>query len=130
MFLEIDNGNIYYETSEDILTTNKPILFVLPGGPGGDHSIYKFHSLDLEEFCCVIYHDPRACGKSNDFDPATATMDNYISDIESLRKHLNLTKISLLGTSYSELKSKKAYLNIYGREILKTMTMCVNLCVS
>lgn len=94
---------MYYETSEDIQKTTKPILFVLPGGPGGDHSIYKFHSLDLEDFCCVIYHDPRGCGKSQDFDLSTATMNNYINDIESLRKYLGINKISILGTSYGSM---------------------------
>ena len=36
MILNINGGKLYYETSEDIQTTNKPVLFVLPGGPGGD----------------------------------------------------------------------------------------------
>jgi len=103
MLLSVNNGNIYYETSENVQTTKKPVLFVLPGGPGGDHSIYKFHSLALEEFFCVVYHDPRGCGNSSDFDLTTATMDNYIHDVESLRKHLGVDKISILGTSYGSI---------------------------
>jgi len=103
MLVEIDGGKIYYEISEDILTTKKPILFVLPGGPGGDHSIYKVHSKELEESFCIVYHDPRGCGNSSDFDLSTATMENYINDIESLRKYLKLDNISILGTSYGSM---------------------------
>ncbi|MFZ2315765.1 MAG: alpha/beta hydrolase [Gammaproteobacteria bacterium] len=103
MIIDIDGGKIHYETSEDILTTKKPILFVLPGGPGGDHSIYKAHSIELEESFCIVYHDPRGCGNSSDFDLSSATMENYINDIESLREHLGLNKISILGTSYGSM---------------------------
>jgi proline iminopeptidase len=50
-----------------------------------------------------VYHDPRGCGKSQNFDFSSATMKNYIADIERLRKHLGLRKISLLGTSYGSM---------------------------
>lgn len=103
MFLEVDGGEIYYEISEDLSSTKKPVIFLLPGGPGGAHGIYKFHSLDLENFFCVVYHDPRCCGKSQNFDPSSATMKNYISDVENLRSHLKLNKIFMLGTSYGSM---------------------------
>lgn len=103
MILETDGGKIYYEISDEKFPINKPILFVLPGGPGGDHSIYKFHSLELENFCCVVYHDPRGCGKTSEFDSSSATMEHYIHDIERLRRHLCINKFSILGTSYGSM---------------------------
>jgi proline iminopeptidase len=103
MILNVDGGDIFYESSEDLFSTTKPVLFVLPGGPGGTHGIYKFHSLELETYFCVIYHDPRGCGNSKNFPAASAAMDNYIADIEKLRNHLGLQKISILGTSYGSM---------------------------
>lgn len=103
MILNIDGNDLYYEISEDLSSTTKPVLFVLPGGPGGAHGIYKFHSIELEDFFCIVYHDPRGCGKSQKFDVTSATMENYIEDIEVLRKHLEIEKISILGTSYGSM---------------------------
>lgn len=103
MYLTLSGGRIYYELSEDINNTKKPVLMLLPGGPGGDHAVYKNHSRDLESVFCLIYYDPRCCGRSDNFDVNTATMVNYIDDINSLRVHLNLTKFSILGTSYGAM---------------------------
>lgn len=103
MKLKVNGGEIYYEISEDLSTTAKPILFVLPGGPGGSHGIYKFHSIELQDFFCIVYHDPRGCGESQNFSTASATIDNYIEDIEHLRRHLGLNNISMLGTSYGSM---------------------------
>jgi hypothetical protein len=66
MFLEVDGGEIYYEISEDLSSTKKPVLFVLPGGPGGAHSIYKFNCFKLEEvkLFCMLHYSARNQSKT------------------------------------------------------------------
>ncbi|CAM3051763.1 alpha/beta hydrolase [Legionella steigerwaltii] len=79
-----------------------PYVFMLPGGPGANHSHYK----DYECLCTtgnMVFIDPRGCGLSDKQEPSSYTMDNYIQDIEEIRKHLDLEKIVLLGKSYGAM---------------------------
>jgi len=77
----------------------KPYIFMLPGGPGANHSHYK-------EYCCltdignIVFYDPRGCGLSEKGELDTYTMSNYIQDIEIIRQYLSLNEIILLGKSY------------------------------
>lgn len=78
----------------------RPVLFVLHGGPGGDHLRFKQHSLELQDVAQMIFIDHRGCGRSKKTKASEYTLENNIEDIEALRKHLGLEKISILGTSY------------------------------
>jgi proline iminopeptidase len=78
----------------------RPVLFLLHGGPGGDHSSFKTSSAALRDTAQLVYVDHRGCGRSAQGDPATYTLDNNIDDLEALRAHLGLDRISILGSSY------------------------------
>lgn len=78
----------------------RPVLFMLHGGPGGDHLRYKQHSLELQEVAQLVFIDHRGCGRSKKTKAAEYTLENNIEDIEALRKHLGLDQICILGTSY------------------------------
>lgn len=78
----------------------KPVLFMLHGGPGGDHLRFKQHSIELQTAAQLIFIDHRGCGRSKKTKQSDYTLENNIEDIEALRKHLGLEKISILGTSY------------------------------
>lgn len=78
----------------------RPVLFLLHGGPGGDHSGFKTNSAALRDTAQLVYVDHRGCGRSAQGDPATYTLDNNIDDLDALRAHLGLEKISILGSSY------------------------------
>jgi len=78
----------------------KPILFMLHGGPGGDHFRYKQHSLELQEVAQLVFIDHRGCGRSKKTQRNEYTLENNIEDIEALRQYLGLDKICMLGTSY------------------------------
>jgi proline iminopeptidase len=78
----------------------RPVLFMLHGGPGGDHLRYKVHSLELQNVAQLVFIDHRGCGRSKKTHRKDYTLTNNIEDIEALRKHLGLDKISILGTSY------------------------------
>jgi proline iminopeptidase len=78
----------------------KPVMFMLHGGPGGDHLRYKQHSIELQEDAQLVFIDHRGCGQSKKTKARDYTLENNIEDIEALRQHLGLSKICLLGTSY------------------------------
>lgn len=78
----------------------KPVVFMLHGGPGGDHLRFKQHSLELQDVAQLIFIDHRGCGQSKKTKQSDYTLENNIEDIEALRQHLGLEQISILGTSY------------------------------
>jgi proline iminopeptidase len=103
----IRNTDIYFDVAGMQLAPHhpddfieKPILFVLHGGPGGDHLRFKLHSLELQETAQMIFIDHRGCGRSKKTKASDYTLENNIEDIEALRKHLGLKEICILGTSY------------------------------
>lgn len=78
----------------------KPILFLLHGGPGGDHLRFKQHSLELQDAAQLVFIDHRGCGRSKKTKRSDYTLENNIEDIEALRKYFGLERICILGTSY------------------------------
>ena len=78
----------------------KPVAFVLHGGPGGDHSYYKPSLSPLADKMQLIYVDHRGQGRSARGPRETYTLDNNVEDLEALRQYLGLEKIALLGASY------------------------------
>ncbi|WP_412757591.1 alpha/beta fold hydrolase [Legionella bozemanae] len=87
--------------SEDNLN-KMPYIFMLPGGPGANHSHYKDYEC-LRTTGNMVFIDPRGCGLSDKHDPSSYTMQNYIQDVNEIRKALKLDKIVLLGKSYGAM---------------------------
>lgn len=106
MKAKIRGTEIYFDVAGMHLAPTKtgleerPILFMLHGGPGGDHSRFKYTSLALQETAQLIFIDHRGCGQSKKTKASDYTLENNIEDIEALRKHLGLERICLLGASY------------------------------
>ena len=78
----------------------KPVLFLIHGGPGGNHIHFKYDSAQLQQYAQLIFIDQRGCGWSKKTKKSDYTLENNIEDIEALRKHLGLKRIAILGTSY------------------------------
>lgn len=79
----------------------RPTLLLLHGGPGGDHSSFKTQcTSQLREMAQLVYVDHRGSGRSSREDPETNTLDNNIDDLDALREHFGLDRISILGSSY------------------------------
>lgn len=78
----------------------KPVLFILHGGPGGDQQSNKIHSLALQDVAQLVFIDHRGCGRSKKTFQKDYTLENNIDDVEALRKYLGLERICILGTSY------------------------------
>lgn len=78
----------------------KPVAFIVHGGPGGDHSSFKPVMSPLAERMQLVYFDHRGQGRSARGDPAKYTLDENVEDVEALRRHLGLGPIVSVGTSY------------------------------
>jgi len=78
----------------------KPVAFIIHGGPGGDHSSFKPVMSPLAERMQLVYFDHRGQGRSAHGDPAKYTLDENVEDMEALRCHLGLGPIVSIGTSY------------------------------
>ena len=78
----------------------RPVAFVIHGGPGGDHTGFKPGLGPLAERMQLVYFDHRGQGRSAKGDPATYTLDENVEDMEALREHLGLGPIVSIGTSY------------------------------
>jgi proline iminopeptidase len=82
----------------------KPVSFIIHGGPGGDHSGFKPVMSPLSDTAQLVYFDHRGQGRSGladpGADPARFTLDENVEDMEALRRHLGLGPIVSVGTSY------------------------------
>jgi proline iminopeptidase len=97
-FLQVsDLHEIYYEQSGNPRGT--PIFF-LHGGPGGSTSPVQRRYYDPAKFR-IILHDQRGAGRSTPFaEIRQNTTWDLVEDIETLRKHLGVSRMILLGGSW------------------------------
>jgi len=106
MRAKINGAEIYFDVDGMGLVpavdrmVERPVLFLLHGGPGSDHSSFKLNSAPLRDTAQMVYVDHRGSGRSAPADPATYTLDQNIDDVDALREHLGLERISVLGSSY------------------------------
>jgi proline iminopeptidase len=95
-FVDSNGVLIYYEA----LGRGEPLLIV-HGGPGASHDYFLPYLLPLARTNRVIFIDERGSGKSGKLeDPKGYTVENMVEDVEAVRDHLGLGKISLLGHSF------------------------------
>jgi proline iminopeptidase len=78
----------------------RPVAFLIHGGPGQDHTAYKVRYSVLKERMQLVYLDLRGQGRSSRGDPRRYTLDENVEDIEALRQHLGLGPIVSVGGSY------------------------------
>lgn len=78
----------------------KPVAFLIHGGPGADHTSFKPTFSPLSKRMQLVYFDHRGQGRSQRGDPSTYTLDNNVEDMEALRQYLGLGKIVVIGASY------------------------------
>ena len=78
----------------------KPVAFVIHGGPGGEHSDLKAGFGPLADQLQLVYFDHRGQGRSGRGDVQRYNLDENVEDMEALRRHLGLGPIVSMGTSY------------------------------
>ena len=87
----------------------RPILLWLHGGPGSAQMPIHRMTAALEQDFVVVHWDQRGAGKSNprNFDPATMTMDQFLSDAREvtalLRERVGEQQIIVLGHSWGTM---------------------------
>ncbi|MCH7688684.1 MAG: alpha/beta fold hydrolase [Planctomycetes bacterium] len=98
IFFDIDGMSLIPDGNRMAL---RPVLFLLHGGPGSDHSFFKSHVVaELRDTAQLVYIDHRGSGRSRACNPETCDLENNIEDVEALRQYLGLDRICLLGSSY------------------------------
>jgi proline iminopeptidase len=77
-----------------------PLLLLHCGGPGFD-SLYFGDLPELAAERTLLLLDPRGTGgSSRPPDPSAYDLEDYVADVETLREHLGLDRIDLLGHSH------------------------------
>src|SRR6185437_7959314 len=110
MYAAIRGTRIYFDIDGAGLVPDgprmreRPVAFIIHGGPGSDHSGFKPSMSPLADTMQLVYFDHRGQGRSRmadpDGDPARFTLDENVEDMEALRRHLGLRSIVSVGTSY------------------------------
>ena len=97
IYFDVDGAGL---VSDGERMVQRPTLFLLHGGPGGDHVGFKSTVARLVDVAQLVYVDHRGSGRSAPSDPSTHTLDENIDDVDALRDYLGLDSICLLGSSY------------------------------
>ena len=88
---------------ETVDQTARSVLFLIPGGPGGNHTLYA----DIEDilflYTDLVIVDLRGCGYSDPCETRFCTLTQHIHDLESVRISLNLDSIMIHGCSYGAM---------------------------
>jgi proline iminopeptidase len=95
--VEVRGVRIWY-----LVRGSGPVLLIQPGGAGwgGDATVYIETLRPLEAAYTVVYYDPRGIGRSGRSDPTLYKLDEYVEDLEALRRHLGLDALKLVGSSH------------------------------
>lgn len=79
-----------------------PPIVILHGGPGHDHRLMRALAAPLTRHFRCILPDQRGSGQSvlPHLDAHSLHIDRFVEDIEALRIHLNLPRLTLVGWSW------------------------------
>lgn len=97
LYFDVEGCELAIATSH---IQQKPIFFVIHGGPGVDHTTCRPVLSPLSEIAQLVYFDHRGHGRSARGNAGTYTLENNVEDMEALRQYLGLERIGLLGFSY------------------------------
>lgn len=110
-----DGTKTYYRT----FGSGEPLL-IINGGPGMNSNGFETLAKKLSGHNLVIIYDQRGTGKSTlpKLDSKTVSMQLMVSDIESLRKHLNIGHWHVLGHSFGGMLASY-YVSLHPQSIDK-----------
>ena len=80
--------------------TEKPVVILVHGGPGFDHTIQKSFAPRLAEFAQVLCYDQRGHGRSDRAAPESWSLAQWADDIVALCDALEIRKPVVLGSSF------------------------------
>jgi proline iminopeptidase len=115
-----DGFDLYYT----VVGSDGPYALILSGGPGEEVRSMEAVADELSKrFRCVML-EQRGTGRSRlgRYDPSTINLNAYIEDIEALRKHLEVDKLTLVGNSWGMMLAL-AYAGTYPGHIRAVVTI-------
>jgi proline iminopeptidase len=128
MFAPLRGTQIYFDIEGAGLVPDgprmreRPVAFIIHGGPGGDHTGFKPALSPLAADMQLVYFDHRGQGRSGradpSADPARFNLDENVEDMEALRRYLGLGRIVPIGTSYGGMVAM-AYAARYPASVAK-----------
>ena len=77
-----------------------PVLVCHPGGPGFSADYFGDLAALWEQHTLVMLNPRGTGGSDRPADPSAYTIDDYVDDVEALRRHLGLERMLLLGHSH------------------------------
>ncbi len=104
-----------------------PVLLFQPGGAGwgGDATPYIETLRPLEQRNTVVYLEPRGIGRSERLhDSGGYSMEEYVQDIEAIRRRFKLSKIAVAGHSHGGFVALK-YAIRYGDKTDRLLLLSV-----
>jgi proline iminopeptidase len=112
-FVEVNGGSIWYEVYGE---GEKAPIVLLHGGPGG--TSLRFEPLkELGYDGPIVFLDQLGSGRSSAItDTSLMTIENYVEQVESLRKHLGIKDFVLYGSSWGTMLGMDYYLK-YPNEV-------------
>jgi len=112
-FTGADNVRIYYRK----LGTGNDFVVFLHGGPGLSMGDGGYAMRPLAQHHTLILYDQRGGGRSDLVkDPALLTADADVRDLEALREHFGIQKMSLIGLSWGSGLAA-LYANAHGDKV-------------
>lgn len=105
--IDVPATNLHAEiiTSPNSKLGDRAVILLVPGGPGGNHTVFNSIQDELLQYGDLILFDPRGCGYSDASPAKYCSIEDYIEDIEAIRQYFNLPKMILLGGSYGAMAS-------------------------
>lgn len=106
MFATIDGQRIFFDVCgtqmqiEGPSYREKPVLLLLHGGPGFDHSSLRPVFDELSDVAQLIYLDHRGNGRSWPSDPKTWNLNQWGDDIFNFCEYLGIRSPIVLGQSF------------------------------
>lgn len=112
IFFDVDGARVRRENEHDV---ERPVLLLLPGGPGTSHTHYKGPAAGFDRLRSafqMLYVDWRGAARSDPAPPETLTLAQAVEDVEAIRQLLGIEHWAVLGASAGGIWSL-AYVSTY-----------------
>ncbi len=97
LFVDVDGAQLVPNGPE---MREKPVMVLIHGGPGSDHSHFKPHFDQLSRDLQLIYFDQRGSGRSDVSTRELWMLDQWAEDTKSLCDALGIERPIVLGASF------------------------------
>lgn len=97
LFFDVEGAKL---VPDGAVMREKPVLLMLHGGPGADHSIYRPAYSALSDIAQVVYLDHRGNGRSEDGPHERWNLAQWGDDVQAFCEALGITDPIVLGASF------------------------------